>query len=41
MYLSDKKGIEQKIYSILRYQIESKRMGCINHDKNSKYIFVE
>ena len=35
MYLLDKKGIGRKIHSILRYQTESKRMGCINRDKNS------
>ena len=35
MYLPDKKGVEQKIHLILRYQIESKRMGCINRDENA------
>lgn len=35
MYLPDKKGIERKIHSILRYQTESKRMGCINRDENA------
>jgi len=35
MYLPDKKGVEQKIHSILTYQTESKRMGCINRDENA------
>ena len=35
MYLPDKTGIERKIHSILRYQTESKRMGCINRDENA------
>jgi hypothetical protein len=35
MYLPDKKGIERKIHSILTYQTESKRMGCINRDENA------
>ena len=35
MYLPDKKGVERKIHSILRYQTESKRIGCINRDKNA------
>ena len=35
MYLPDKKGVERKIHSILRYQTESKRMGCINRDENA------
>jgi hypothetical protein len=35
MYLPDKKGTERKIHSILRYQTESKRMGCINRDENA------
>ena len=35
MYLLDKKGVERKIHSILRYQTESKRMGCINRDENA------
>ena len=30
-----KKGTERKIHSILRYQTESKRMGCINRDENA------
>ena len=34
IYLPDKKGVERKIHSILRYQTESKRMGCINRDEN-------
>lgn len=35
MYLLDKKGTKRKIHSILRYQTESKRMGCINRDENA------
>ena len=35
MYLPDKKGTERKIHSILRYQTESKRMGCINRDETA------
>ena len=35
IYLPDKKGKERKIHSILTYQTESKRMGCINRDKNA------
>ena len=35
MYLPDKKGTKRKIHSILRYQTESKRMGCINRDENA------
>ena len=35
LYLPDKKGTERKIHSILRYQIESNRMGCINRDENA------
>ena len=35
MYLPDIKGTERKIHSILRYQTESKRMGCINRDENA------
>ena len=35
MYLPDKKGTERKIHSILTYQTESKRMGCINRDENA------
>jgi hypothetical protein len=35
MYLPDKKGIDRKIHSILTYQTENKRMGCINRDVNA------
>ena len=35
LYLPDKKGISRKIHSILTYQTESKRMGCINRDENA------
>jgi hypothetical protein len=35
IYLPDKKGEMRKIHSILTYQMENKRLGCINRDKNS------
>jgi hypothetical protein len=35
LYLPDKKGVIRKIHSILTYQMENKRTGCINRDKNS------
>ena len=35
LYLPDKQGELRKIHSILTYQTESKRMGCINRDKNA------
>ena len=35
IYLPDKKEILRKIHSILTYQTENKRMGCINRDENS------
>ncbi len=35
IYLPDKKEIPRKIHSILTYQTENKRMGCINRDENS------
>ena len=35
LYLKDSKGIERKKHSILTYQTESKRRGCINRDKNA------
>jgi hypothetical protein len=35
IYLPDKKGKERKIHSILTYQTESKRMGCVNRDENA------
>lgn len=34
IYLPDKKGKSQKIHSIITYQMESKRLGCINRDEN-------
>ena len=34
MYLPDKTGKGRKIHSILTYQMENNRMGCINRDKN-------
>jgi hypothetical protein len=35
LYLPDKNGVVRKIHSILTYQMENKRTGCINRDKNS------
>ena len=35
IYLPDKNGKSRKIHSILTYQTESKRLGCINRDENS------
>ena len=43
MYLPDKKGENRKIHSILTYQMENNRKGCINRDKNGckniRYVF--
>jgi hypothetical protein len=33
--LPDKKGVIRKMHSILTYQMENKRLGCVNRDKNS------
>jgi hypothetical protein len=35
LYLPDKNGVVRKMHSILTYQMENKRTGCINRDKNS------
>jgi len=35
IYLPDKKGKPRKIHSILTYQMENRRLGCINRDENS------
>ncbi len=35
IYLPDKKGVYRKKHSILTYQMENKRKGCINRDNNS------
>jgi hypothetical protein len=35
LYIPDKKGVTRKIHSILTYQMENKRIGCINRDNNS------
>ena len=34
LYLPDNKNKERKIHSILTYQMENNRKGCINRDKN-------
>ena len=43
LYLPDKKGEVRKIHSILTYQMENNRKGCINRDKNGckniRYVF--
>lgn len=35
MYLPDDKGVIRKKHSILTYQMENRRKGCINRDNNS------
>ena len=35
LYLPDKKGIYREMHSTLTYQMENKRMGCINWDNNA------
>jgi len=35
LYLPDKKGIYRKLHSVLTYQMENKRTGCINRDFNA------
>ena len=35
MYLPDKRGVIRKMYSILTYEMENKRKGCINRDNNA------
>jgi hypothetical protein len=35
LYIKDNKGVERKLHSVLTYQTESKRKGCINRDLNS------
>ena len=35
LYLPDKNGVYRKIHSVLTYQMENKRYGCINRDINS------
>lgn len=35
LYLPDKKGVIRSIHSILTYQTENSRMGCINRDENA------
>ncbi len=35
MYILDKTGITRKLHSVLTYQMENKRIGCINRDKNA------
>ena len=35
LYLPDKKNVIRKIHSVLTFQTESNRMGCINRDENS------
>ena len=37
LYLPDKNNNLRKMHSILTYQMENKRMGCINRDKNGCY----
>jgi len=35
MYIPDKNGVTRKLHSVLTYQMENKRIGCINRDKNA------
>jgi len=35
LYLPDKQNVIRKIHSVLTFQTESNRMGCINRDENS------
>ena len=35
IYLPDKKGVLRKMHSILTYQMENNRKGCINRDRNA------
>jgi len=35
LYLSDKKDVIRKLHSVLTYQTENNRSGCINRDENS------
>lgn len=35
MYYNDKNGISRKLHSVLTFQMENKRIGCINRDNNS------
>ena len=43
LYLPDKNGEFRKMHSILTYQMENKRKGCINRDRNAcrniQYLF--
>ena len=41
IYLPDKKGVIRKIHSILTFQMENKRRGCINRDKNAVLNMVK
>ncbi len=40
IYLPNKKGVERKKHSILRYRTESKRMCCINRDENAVNTYL-
>ena len=35
LYLPDKKNVMREMHSILTYQMENNRKGCINRDKNA------
>jgi len=35
LYLPDKKQVIRKLHSVLTYQTENNRSGCINRDENS------
>ena len=37
LYQPDKKNKSRKLHAVLTYQMENKRIGCVNRDKNSCY----
>jgi hypothetical protein len=36
LYLPDKTGHIRKLHSVLTYQMENQRLGCINRDRNGR-----
>jgi hypothetical protein len=40
LYLPDKKGVMRKKHSILTYQMENQRLGCIDRDNNASRNMV-
>jgi len=37
LYQPDKNNKSRKLHAVLTYQMENKRIGCVNRDKNSCY----